>query len=392
MAVKISTSFERMKFENLNTVFRTIIDRRPISRIEISQVTGLNKMTVTNCVKGLMEQGILVEQEPTNTPVGRPPIALELNPRLGIMVGVELNIISCKILMTEFDGKVLERKLVPDIGPDPDQFVEYIAQYIQKKTEQAVSYERGVLGIGIAIPGNYNYETGYVEYISNMLQWNGYPIREQLAQRLPELPIFIQNAGRAGSRGELEFGKSHAREDMTYVQGAMGLALSMYSNYRRFVGYRGFNGRFGHNIIEFNGRLCTCGSRGCLEMYASIHAICDALYPGQPVRDEMIQEILRRKADQDPEVQRVIGECIKYLAVGLANIANCFNPHRICIGNYLGMVLEGEEERLNREVSQYLLPCYQEDEKIFISKLQEWGAALGSVAAVRDSAISEQLK
>lgn len=388
MAMKRNTSFERMQYENLDTVFRTIIDRRPISRIEISQVTGLNKMTVTNCVKALMEKGLLVEQEPATVPVGRPPIALELNPRLGIMIGVELNIISCKILTAEFDGRVLDRELVSDIGPNPDQFVEYIMQYIKKKAERAGFYERGILGIGIAIPGNYNYETGYVEYISNMLQWNGYPIRERLAQQLPEFPIFIQNAGRAGSRGELEFGKSRAQEDMTYIQGAMGLALSMYSNHRRFVGYKGFNGRFGHNIIKVNGKLCTCGSRGCLEMYASIHAICDALYPGQPVSDEMIQEILRRKAEQDTEVQQVIGECIKYLAVGLANIANCFNPHRICIGNYLGMVLEGEEERLNREVNQYLLPFYQEDEKIFISKLQEWGAALGSVATVRNSVIS----
>lgn len=383
MSEKKSSSFERMKQENMDTVFQTIIDRKPISRIEISQVTGLNKMTVSNCVKEMMEQGILVERETTNTPVGRPPISLDLNPRLGTIIGVELNIISCKILTTEFDGTVLEKKLVSGISEDPDMYVDYIVWYAKQVTERSASYQRGLLGVGIAIPGNYNYETGYVQYISNMPRWNEYPIRDIFAKRLPGIPVFIQNAGRAGSRGELEFGKSYAREDMTYIQGAMGLALSMYSNHGRFVGYRGFNGRFGHNIIQVGGRPCPCGNRGCLEMYASIHAICDALYPGEQVRDEMIQEILSRKAAGEQKVLQVIEECIRYLAIGLANVANCFNPHRICIGNYLGMVLEGEEVRLNQEMDQYLLPCYREDEKVFISQLREWGAALGSVAAVR---------
>lgn len=383
------TAFDRMKKENLDTVFRAIVEHRPISRIGISQQTGLNKMTVTNCVKNLLEQGMVREVEAVSNAVGRPPILLDLNGTFGVMAGIELNIISSKVLVLDFAGNVLKKETITEEGWEPDRFVKYIERYVEKLSALSERYRNRILGIGIAIPGNYNDLSGCVEYISNMQSWNGYPIRETLTKELPGTPVFIQNAGRAGAKGEIDFGASCFEDDMTYIQGSMGLALSMYSKNGMYAGHRGFNGRFGHNIIVVGGKKCICGNRGCLEMYASIHSLCDTLYPGETVTDEMIQTVIRRKQSRDQEVCVAVEECVRYLAVGLANMINCFNPRRVCIGNYLGMILTGEEEFLNREVDRYLLPHYQESRKIFISTLKEWGAAFGAAATVRDR-VSDQ--
>ena len=384
MAVKKESSFEIMRKKNIQAVYRTLVEHHPISRVEIAQKTGLNKMTVTNCVRSMMEAHLVVECESAEVVVGRPPILLNLNPNYGLLLGIEMNIISCKVQVMEFDGTILEQRVVSEVAEDPEHFLEFISLLEQEYREKQRESLHGLLGIGIALPGNYNYDSGCVEYISNMQVWNGFPIRQRLEEILPGVPLLIQNAARAEATGELAFGGMPNSTDVIYINGAMGLALSMYSRGGMHVGYRGFNGRFGHNIIMVGGRECACGNRGCLEMYASTRSICNRLYPGKKIDDRMLREIVERRKLRDPEVQDALMECVKYLAVGLGNIINSFNPGKVCIGNYLGVLLDSYEEDLNREVSQYLLPHYREDRKIILSPLDIWGASLGSAAHVRN--------
>lgn len=381
MGVKKS-AFDRMRIQNLTTVFRTVVEQGPISRADISGITGLNKMTVTNAVRTLIDADLMVEKEAAATPVGRPPILTDLNAAYGVIVGIELNIISCKVVTVEFNGNIIDQQIVTGIAPDPEMFLEYV-ENLAKEMQTDSRYLHGLLGIGIALPGNYNSETECVEYISNMPAWNGFPIGKCIKDRIPGVSIRILNAARAEADGELDFGRIGDGKDITYIYGAMGLALSMYSQGGMHVGHRGFNGRFGHNIIVADGKQCTCGNRGCLEMYASVHSICEELYPGQTITDEMIADILAREKAEDPAVMSAIRECIHYLAIGIANIINIFNPRRVCIGNYLGMLLSGWEKELNDEVNGYLLPHYREERKVFTSGLKEWGAALGGTVSIR---------
>ena len=119
-------------------------------------------------------------------------------------------------------------------------------------TAPPVSYTH----LGIALPGNYNHNTGVVEYISTMHDWDGFAIQAAFQDAIPDVPVFFQNAGRAGAKGEIDFGAAALEADMAYVHGAMGLTLSMYSSQGIHVGDKGFTGRFGHIIIDVNGRPC----------------------------------------------------------------------------------------------------------------------------------------
>ena len=150
------------------------------------------------------------------------------------------------------------------------------------------------------------------------------------------------------------------------------------------MGDKGFTGRFGHIIIDVNGRPCLCGNKGCLEMYASVGSLARSLYPREEIGLKQVENLLRRKEQGEERLEKELEELVTYLAVGIANIVNCFNPERVCIGNYLGMLLKGKEEPLNTAVNRLTLEHLRSDNRIFISALDQWGAAFGCISSVRN--------
>lgn len=385
------SSFEIMRRTNLEKVYLTILAHHPISRIDISTKTGLNKMTVTNCVRTLLEAKLIFEWEVAETSTGRPPIYLELNYNYGIFIGIEINYLSTKILVTDIVGRVLEQRVDPDVAKRPRNFIIEVSELVKKYQHGYPQFENGVVAVSIALPGNYDEETGMVEFIANMPQWNGFNIREELKKEIPKIPIFFQNTGRAGAKGEVFSRKVAAETNLAYIQGSKGLGLSIYSRGSEIISSTGYQGRFGHMIIDVDGRECSCGNRGCLERYASIDALGDMLYPGEPMDNELCAEIIRRAKNPDKEMTAALETVIKYLSVGLANIINCFNPQKICIGNYLGMALKGKEKDINEAVNRLLVPFIRDPHKVYISDLDEWGASYGCIALVRGEMLYKAL-
>ena len=103
-----SGTFALMKNLNLEKVFRTVVLRAPISRAEISRVTGLNKVTVSNCVKTLMDCDLISEEGIVSSDSGRPPVMLMLSKSFGVLIGVEVSAISANIVVTDLRGSSLE--------------------------------------------------------------------------------------------------------------------------------------------------------------------------------------------------------------------------------------------------------------------------------------------
>ncbi|WP_434309533.1 ROK family protein [Hominifimenecus sp. rT4P-3] len=385
-------TFDRMKALNVENVYFKILREHPISRIRISQETGLNKMTVTNCVKTLLEQDIVCELEQEESSVGRPPILLDLNPTLGVLIGIEINILGCKILVTDISGRILHQKIDETLGWNPQNFVKNVAEMVRAYQSDYGHWKKGVIGVGIALPGNYDHNTGIVEYISTLHQWDGFAIRAAFEEAIPDVPVYFQNAGRAGAKGEIDFGFAPFDLDMAYIHGAMGLTLSMYSSQGVHMGDKGFTGRFGHIIIDVHGRQCLCGNRGCLEMYASVGSLARTLYPEEKIGLSQVEELLSRKEKKESILEEELDQLIFYLAVGIGNIVNCFHPERVCIGNYLGLLLKGREEALNQAVNRLTLEHMRKENRIFVSNLGEWGAAFGCISTVRSQLIQNEEK
>ncbi len=380
-------TFEVMRNLNLEKIYRLILLNQPVSRAQLAKLSGSNKVTVSNCVDFLLEKGVVHELGVAGTK-GRPATMLSINGDSGVFVGVEMSIPSIRVVVTNLAGAMLDNIILPDTGPEPEAFIQQVSVTVTMLKEQYKLRKLGVVGVGIAFPGHYNQLTGVIELIINRQTWNQFPIREEMQKCNLGVPFFIQSTTQAVTMGEIHFGKANPYEHVVCISGTWGIGASMYSNGALINGYQGFAGRFAHTIIQANGKQCVCGNKGCLEEYASIRALFNKLYPGQLQHQKHIEEILERVKRKEPVAMAALYEIMQFLEIGIVNLINTFNPTRICISGYLGLIIDDAMLKELKTVIAKMLPeHYCKHLDICCSSLGELSVAYGCIAIVRDKLI-----
>ncbi|MDF2636440.1 MAG: rok family protein [Pelosinus sp.] len=383
-----SGTFEVMRNLNLEKIYRLILLNQPISRAQLAQLSGSNKVTVSNCVDFLLEKGIVHELGVVGAGKGRPATLISINGDSGVLVGIEMNIPFIRVIVTSLSGVMLENIILPDIGSDPEAFTQQVSATITMLEEMYKVRKLGVIGVGFAFPG-YNPQTGVIEQMPKWQTWNKFPILKEMQKYNLGIPLFFRSTVQAATMGEIHFGKANPFEQLVYLSGTWGISASVYSNGALISGHHGLAGRIGHFIIQANGKQCICGSKGCLEEYGSIRALFNKLYPGKLQHHKYIREILERVRGKDPVALVALHETVQYLAIGVVNVINAFNPSRICIGGYLGSIIDDSLlNEIKTIVAQMLPKYYWETLDIYCSNLGELGVAYGCIAVVRDQLIS----
>lgn len=381
----LNGNFDLMKKLNMEKVLRTIMAHRPISRAKISTISGLNKVTVSSCVDFFIDKGIIYELGTTGASRGRPPTLIDLNGDNGIIVGLDVDIYSCRMLVSDLSGKKLEHCTIPLSSKEPELFVRLIADIVSELRGKYDSHPLGIIGFGLALPGHYNYQTGYIEFVANLKAWNGFPIKNEIERLKLNVPFFIETISNAGALGEIQYGKSDPSAHLVYINGFWGLGVGVFSGGDLLTGHTGFAGRLGHSTIHMNGKKCTCGNRGCWEAYASVRALYEQLYPNRPISINSIDEIITGINNNNPAVLSAIHELGYYMAIGLVNVVNAYNPNEICIGGYLGQLGMNLIGRIKNELDEMLPPHFTRNLKVYCSELGELAVAYGCISMVMNN-------
>ena len=100
--------------------------------------------------------------------------------------------------------------------------------------------------------------------------------------------------------------------------------------------------RFGHTTINYNGRLCSCGNRGCLESYASLRALYRKIFPERSISSHCIDDLTACFDQKDPALLTALDEIVLYLSIGLSNVVNAYQPRKIYIGGLIQLFLTEE--------------------------------------------------
>ena len=151
-----------------------------------------------------------------------------------------------------------------------DTFVERLCAAIGELLEKSGSPT--LLGIGIGAP-NGNSLTGCIEEASNLPQLSNLPLKQILEERL-HLPVAVGNDANAAALGEMVYGGAKDLQDFVTITLGTGVGSGIVINRRLLLGVHGNAGEIGHSILVPDGRLCSCGRRGCVEEYASARSIC----------------------------------------------------------------------------------------------------------------------
>jgi glucokinase len=198
--------------------------------------------------------------------------------------------------------------------------------------------------IGVACAGQIDSRTGTVLASPN-LGWRDVPLAPRL-EAMSGLPVFVDNDVKLAAVGEHQFGAGRGIPEMLCVMIGTGIGGGLILNDRLYDGAGGFAGEVGHTTVQWDGPVCPCGNRGCLEALAAGPAIermvTDAIRHG---RVSLVSELVGGHLDRvhasvlasaikggDVLAREVVGRAGYYLGVAMASWVNLLNPQRIILG------------------------------------------------------------
>jgi glucokinase-like ROK family protein len=368
-----------------------------LSRADLSHRTGLNRSTVSNIVSELIAKRLVRETQPQKDKLGRPGMALELDPNGGAAIGVELNVDFISVLLTDFVAKPYWRKRIM-VDPTTGQpaLLATAEALIEEALEHARANKACPLGIGVGVPGLVDIQQGTLIFAPN-LKWHDLPLRRMWSQRFG-LPVFVENDANAAALGEYYFGVAREVKNFIYLSTGVGLGGGIVLDGKLFRGHSGYAGEIGHTMIEPNGLPCGCGRRGCWETLVGPRAIVRQIQVTlQHGATSLIRDLAQHDLDNVTFEQIVAaaesGDAIalsalytsaKWLGVGIANLVNVFNPEMVVLGGILSHASKLWEPVLTATVKELALKQPLATLKLTTSAHGAEACVVGTVALVLD--------
>jgi glucokinase len=238
-------------------------------------------------------------------------------------IGIDLGGTNLRAAAVNEHGKMLGKVSgSTPIGAGPEPVMDDMARSVESLREQ---FGRDRLaGIGAGVPGNIDMDRGVIVGWGNMPAFNGYPVRDSLAQRLGTT-IVLENDANAASLGEKWMGAGRGVDDLVMLTLGTGVGGGIIVGGRILHGQIGMAGEVGHITVSPNGNPCGCGNRGCLEKHASataISAMARLLGLGRDVSSDQVYDLAKQGNDRAQQIFRVAGES---LGIALAALINIFN-------------------------------------------------------------------
>lgn len=206
--------------------------------------------------------------------------------------------------------------------------------------------------IGIGTPGIANSATGIIERANN-LGFVNTPMVKYIKETIDK-PVFIENDANAAAYGEFVAGAAKEARNAICVTLGTGVGTGIIIDGKIYSGSNYAGAEIGHTVIEVDGAECSCGRKGCFEAYSSATGLIrmskEAMEKNpDSIMNKMAQEkggkvTARTSFDAmragDKSAKEVVDKYIKYLAAGITNTINIFQPDILCIGG--GVCNEGD--------------------------------------------------
>ncbi|NWF69779.1 MAG: ROK family protein [Chloroflexi bacterium] len=386
---------------NRQTALRWLYFEGPMSRLELSQRTGLSVATVTNLVTELLKEEIVIEIGQVESEGGRPRTLMTVNPQYGCFVGVDVG--ETHIQLELFDLALRKqntvRYLLPAQDNAPQTYVDYIAAGLQELVAAQTTARAMILGVGIGLPGMVERNGGHM-VSSPIWKWQNVAFGDLLTAKI-DRPIYLDNGAKAMTLAESWFGAGRGYDNLITVLIGTGIGSGIITGGSLYRGPTNSAGEFGHTLVVLDGRACRCGSFGCLETYAGapgIIATLRELAPGSPLLDAnqrannqlaVLNSIVQAAAAGDSAALKTLRITAHYLGAAIANLVNLFNPEKIVVGGWAGLEIgDFILDDLRAHVNRYALPLSRTAVQIDLCHLGQDAICMGAACLILDEFLS----
>ncbi len=267
-------------------------------------------------------------------------------------IGIDLGGTNIVAGVVDENYKLIATAKCKTYAPRPaDDIISDMARVSREAVSKAGLMPDDTDGVGVGCPGSCNLDTGIVERAEN-LDFINEPVQEKL-QKLLGKPVRIVNDADAAAYGETLAGAAKGTRHALCITLGTGVGGGAIVDGRIISGHNFAGGELGHTVIVANGEPCSCGRRGCWEAYASATGLIRQTKAAMQKNKDSIMWQLSENGEHvngrtafdamragDVAGKQVVEQYIRYLACGLTNMVNIFQPEVLCIGG--GISHEGE--------------------------------------------------
>ena len=333
---QVATS-ETARDINRRIVLNLIRTHQPISRADLARHSGLQRSTVSVIAEQLIKERWITEGANGHTARGRRPTFLHLNKeRVGI-IGINVRPITTTLALADLDANFLAQDSLPTPA-DPTQFVAELVPRVRKLIETRP--ELTCEGIGVSLPGRVDLASKKLVFAPN-LGWRDFDLKTPL-EKATKLPVELENAANSCALTEICFGRrAEGLRNLVVVTVSEGIGCGLILNHQLVQGSTGTAGEFGHAALVQDGLECSCGNRGCWEMYASnsaaVRYYSQASSTSRGRRSTIIEKtisfehLLRLAEQRDGKAVEALRQMAKWLGLGLAPLVAGLAPDMIVI-------------------------------------------------------------
>ena len=332
---QVATS-ETARDINRRIVLNLIRTHQPISRADLARHSGLQRSTVSVIAEQLIRERWIAEGANGHTARGRRPTFLHLNKeRVGI-IGINVRPVTTTLALADLDANFLAQ----DSLPTPQQPKQFLAELVPRVRKlMNARPELTCEGIGVSLPGRVDVATQKLVFAPN-LGWKDFDLKTPL-EKATQLPVELENAANSCALSEICFGRrAEGLRNLVIVTVSEGIGCGLILNHQLVQGSTGTAGEFGHAALVQDGLECSCGNRGCWEMYASNSAAIRYYSQAGSSRgrrsttlDKTIsfEHLLRLAQQGDGKAVDALQQMAKYLGLGIAPLVSGLAPDMIVI-------------------------------------------------------------
>jgi glucokinase len=233
------------------------------------------------------------------------------------------------------DGSILRSCTLPSVGASqPRAFAATIAARVDEMLAQEKLALEDIEHIGVGIPGTADYIHGVVEYSCNLFGTDQIPLAAYFEEIWHRDVTIVQDSW-AAAYAEYRFGSQCRYEHMLCITVGTGIGCGVIAGGKVFSGAMHTAGEIGHTPIVWEGRLCTCGKRGCLERYASGTAIWEQALERFPHKltnlPAKAESVFALAYAGDTDAIQLIMDCVDKLAYGLAVMIDILSTDTVVV-------------------------------------------------------------
>lgn len=251
-------------------------------------------------------------------------------------------------------------------------------------------------GIGICVPGWVDFHGAKLIKAANLPCWRNFPLARKIAARY-KLPTKLANDADAAALAEATWGAGSNTKSVFYVSLGTGVGTGMVIDRQIQLGHGGSAFEGGHMTINFDGPVCPCGKRGCIEMYASGTAIAriareklcgpsatgDArmiALAGGNVAGVTSEIVSKAAAAGDALAEEVLGEAADRVAIWIGNIIDLLEPEIIVVGGGTGQLMMRNVRRMRAQLDRWAINPRQKNIRIVGARYGAESALAGAAA------------